>query len=287
MTQTYDRTSEDVGNIVALEHVNICVPDQRLATLFYITALGLTRDPYLVTGVTNMWVNAGRTQFHLPTGAAQQVRGRIGLVVPDHPALLKRLEAVGGDLAGTAFDFAVADDHIDIVCPWGNRLRCHQPAARFGRTGLGMAYVELDVDEGTAAGIVRFYEEFFGAPAALDGPAAVVAVGAGQSLVFRESTDPQPAYDGHHIQIYVADFSGPHSRLGARDLITEESDQHQYRFVDIVDPDTGATLYSLEHEVRSMTHPLYARPLVNRDPDRSNRSFAPGYEDRSWALPPG
>ena len=32
--------------------------------------LGLTRDPYLMTGVGNMWINVGRSQFHLPTGKA-------------------------------------------------------------------------------------------------------------------------------------------------------------------------------------------------------------------------
>ena len=45
MTTKFDRKVEDLGNVVALEHVNIRVPDQRIATLFYITGLGLTRDP--------------------------------------------------------------------------------------------------------------------------------------------------------------------------------------------------------------------------------------------------
>ena len=34
--KTYDRTIEDIGNVVALEHVNTRVPDQQLATLFYV-----------------------------------------------------------------------------------------------------------------------------------------------------------------------------------------------------------------------------------------------------------
>jgi hypothetical protein len=34
-----------------------------------------------------------------------------------------------------------------------------------------------------------------------------------------------------------------------------------------------------------MRHALYARPLVNRNPDQSNRSYAPGYEEASWSLP--
>jgi hydrogenase maturation factor len=34
MKQNYDRAVDDVGNIVSLEHVNVCVPDQGLATSF-------------------------------------------------------------------------------------------------------------------------------------------------------------------------------------------------------------------------------------------------------------
>jgi hypothetical protein len=36
-----------------------------------------------------------------------------------------------------------------------------------------------------------------------------------------------------------------------------------------------------------MRHPMYARPLVNRNPAQSNRSYAPGYEALSWSLPVG
>ena len=63
-----------------------------------------------------------------------------------------------------------------------------------------------------------------------------------------------------------------------RGLIVQESDQYQHRFLDIVDPDNGKPVFRLEHEVRSMTHPLYARPLVNRNPSQTNRNFAPGYD---------
>ena len=34
---------------------------------------------------------------------------------------------------------------------------------------------------------------------------------------------------------------------------------------------------ALEHEIRSMTHPLYLRPLVNRNPAETNRTYAPGH----------
>jgi hypothetical protein len=92
--KTYDRTAEDLGNIVALEHVNVTVPDQEKATLFYINGLGLTRDPYMMTGPANMWVNVGRQQFHLPTGKPQVVRGHVGVVVSDCDALPRRLGRV-------------------------------------------------------------------------------------------------------------------------------------------------------------------------------------------------
>ena len=80
----YDRDAHVVGNIVHLEHFNVVVDDQRLATLFYVTGIGGTRDPYLFTGLENMWVNFGRTQCHLPSRGSKPevVRGTVGFVVP-------------------------------------------------------------------------------------------------------------------------------------------------------------------------------------------------------------
>lgn len=285
----FDRSVENLGNIVGLEHVNVMVPDQITATLFYITGLGLTRDPYLVTGVLNMWVNAGRSQFHLPVGDAQVLRGRIGLVLPSLDALCARLDAVAGPLAGTRFGFKRGGKGkgkwVDATCPWGNRFRCHEPDARFGRAMLGVPYVEFDVPPGAAPGIARFYREIFAAPASVDGGVARIQAGIGQALVFRETDDALPDFDGHHIQIYVADFSGPHDRLRQRGLVSREDNQHQYRFRDIVDPDGGDLLFTIEHEVRSMTHPLYARPMLNRNPDQSNTRYAPDHEITPWAVP--
>jgi hypothetical protein len=283
MAKHYDRSAEDLGNIVALEHVNVQIEDQGLATLFYVSGLGLTRDPFMMTSTDNMWINVGRSQFHLPTGTAQRLRGRTGLVVPDRAALLKRLGNVAKALKGTEFEVIEHADHVEAVCPWGNRFRCHAPAPRFGRVNLGMPYVEFDVPVGAAAGIAAFYSELFGAAASVDksgnAPAARVPVGIGQELVFRETEDELPDYDGHHIQVYVADFSGPHRRLLERDLVSEESNQHQYRFENIIDLESRKPLFRIEHEVRSMRHPMYARPLLNRDPAQTNRNYAPGYDE--------
>ncbi|MGH7778558.1 MAG: hypothetical protein ACREQR_01855 [Candidatus Binataceae bacterium] len=282
MESRFDRTAEDLGNIVALEHVNITVPDQQKATTFYLGGLGLTRDPYLMTGGANMWVNVGRNQFHLPTNEPQVLRGHTGIVVPDREALVRRLERIRKRLEGTSFDFTVDEGFVEARCPWGNRIRCFAPNERFGRITLGIAYVEFDVPKGAAEGIARFYREVMDAKAAAseddDGGFARVEVGIGQHLMFRETGRALPSYDGHHIQIYVADFSAPHRKLLDRGLITEESDQHQYRFKDLADPESGTTLFTIEHEVRSMRHPLFMRPLVNRNPSQNNMNYAQGYD---------
>lgn len=268
----FNRATQDVGNIVEFGHVNLRVPDQQQAVIFYVTGLGLTRDPYLRTGIDNAWMNIGCCQFHLPTGPAQVLRGVTGLVMPDLDALMARLAGVQPLLRGTKFAFNRSDDGVDVTCPWGSRVRVHAPdAARFGAMTLGMPYVEIDTAQGTAEGIARFYTEVLNGIARTGEDAASrfvhITTGPAQSLVYRETTRELPPYDGHHVQISVADFSVVHRRLLDRGLITEESNASQYRFQDITDVDTGKVLCTLEHEVRSMRHPLFARVLVNRSAD--------------------
>src|SRR5438132_12604807 len=84
----YDRSTQDLGNIVNLGHVTVCISDQHLATYYYITGLGLTRDPFLNTCAVNMWANGGVRQFHLPTGQPSVLRCVTGLVVPEPAAWL-------------------------------------------------------------------------------------------------------------------------------------------------------------------------------------------------------
>jgi len=285
MATAFDRAAEDIGNLVHLEHVNVTQPDQRPTTLFYVYALGGTRDPYLMVELDNMWVNFGRTQMHLPSRDPQPqvLRGTIGFVVPDLDALKARLERVAPRLAGTKFEWHAAGDAVEATCPWGNRIRCHAPAPEFGEgIELGMAYVDFDVPAGSAAGIARFYTEVMGAPADLVERAgrtsARVAVGRSQALHFTETEAPLPPYDGHHIQVYIADFSGPYRKLRERGLVTLEPDAHEWRFQDIVDPASGERLFQVEHEVRSLRHPLYARPLVNRNPLLRNTNYRPGMD---------
>jgi len=267
----FNRSSQDVGNIVEFGHVNLRVPDQQQAIIFYVMGLGLTRDPYLRTGIDNAWINAGCCQFHLPTGPAQILRGVTGLVMPDIDALVARLAGVQSLLMGTKFAFSRSDESVDVTCPWGNRIRVHAPdAARFGAMTLGMPYVEIDTAPGTTKSIARFYTDILSAVTRTSddasGPVVHITTGPAQSLIYRETVRELLPYDGHHLQIAVADFSGVHGRLLERGLITEESNASQYRFQDITDLDTGRVLATIEHEVRSMLHPLFARALVNRSP---------------------
>ncbi len=262
MASAADLAGEDVGNIVALEHVNLTVEDQARAADFYCGALGLTRDPYVDFGARNLWVNVGSQQFHLPTAERSQVLGgSIGLVLPD-------LELVRRSLGA---DWVEADDgdRLTVRCPWGNRFHVEAPSEAYGSMRLGIPYVEVHVAPGAAEKIRRFYETILLAPvseASIDGdPAVEVRAGRFQRLRFREREGPLPGYDGHHIAIYLSTFSGPYGALQDLGLITRES-PHEYRFVDIVDPDTGAVVARLEHEVRSLHHALYGRPLVNRTP---------------------
>jgi hypothetical protein len=286
---TYDRAAEDLGNSVHLEHVNVNIPDQRIASLFYVAGLGLTRDPYLMNADDNMWINVGRSQFHLPTGHAQTLRGKTGIVISDRDALLQRLGAVKPKLADTQFGFTEHNDYVEARCPWGNRIRLHEPDPhRFGRITLGIPYVEFDVEPGTAEGIAKFYRHMLAVPATTieNGTVAKVEVGQSQHLYFRETDAPQPPFDSHHVQIYVVDFSGPYRRLGERGLVSKEDNRYQYRFKDIVDLDSGKHLFTIEHEVRSVRHPNYMRPLINRNPAQTARTYAPGHDQWNWSMGP-
>jgi hypothetical protein len=284
----YDRTTQTLGNIVHLEHYNCVIDDQRLATLFYIVGLGGTRDPYIFTGLENMWVNLGRTQVHLPSRGAKPrpevLRGTAGLVVPDLDALRKNLDFAGREMLRVVpertslFSWQDRGDTVEATCPWGNRIRCHAPSPEYPRTELGLVYVDFDVPPGTAEGIARFYSQVMNAPARAENGRTVVCIGRNQKLFFSEKTEKLPAYDGHHIQIYIADFSSGYAWLKQRALITMETDAHEWRFQWITDPQDGRKLFQIEHEVRSMKHPLFGRPLVNRNPELTNRAYVPGYD---------
>jgi hypothetical protein len=279
MQSTYDPSSEDVGSVMLMEHLNLEIDDQLMGTLFYIVGLGLTRDPYNTVGLENMHVNIGQSQMHLPTRGRQVLPGHITIVMPDLPALRERLEMIKPRLDGTRFEFHDEPDHVAVTCPWGNQFRIYEAGTRFGNMTLGVPYVEFLTRPGTAAGIARFYDRVMGAPGTVvteDGSTvAKVRVGRDQTFGFRETSDEIPPYDGYHVAVYTANFSGPFNFLRERGLVSEEPRNNQFRFKDIVDPETGEQVFTVEHEVRSLHHRQWGRTLVNRTPDPARRDPAP------------
>jgi len=283
----YDRAAESIGNIVHLEHFNCIIDDQRLAVLFYVVGLGGTRDPYIFPGMENIWLNFGRTQVHMPSRTVpprfEVLRGTAGFVVPNLDELAERLEYAGKEMqrvvgSSRNFSFKRKPDCIEATDPWGTRIRCHAPAPEYGRSELGLVYVDFDVPPGTAEGIARFYNEVMKAPAKFARSRTSVSIGKHQKLIFSETKQPLPEYDGHHVQVYIQDFSTPYEWLKARGLINMETDAHEWRFQWITDPQDGRRLFQIEHEVRSMKHPLFGRPLVNRNPAITNIGYIAGHD---------
>jgi len=109
------------------------------------------------------------------------------------------------------------------------------------------------------------------------GLAFLVLAGAADTVELKAETDAAIApYDGHHVAVYISNFSGPHAWLVEHGLLTEESNPYQYRFQVIADPEGGRRLSEIEHEVRCATHPMYMRPLVNRNAAQRQATYVRG-----------
>lgn len=147
----------------------------------------------------------------------------------------------------------------------------------------GIDYVEFHCPLQTAERIALFYDSVFDATTFVvdnDDGTKIAIVGFGhidengrsaQSMLFRESTEPTPLYDGHHVAIYVGDNKDDFElafknieQAGVVWINPRFSDKagnlngakkwKQFRFKDIVDLRTGAKIFQLEHEMRSLEH---------------------------------
>jgi hypothetical protein len=261
--------SPDTGAILHWEHVNLRVTDHRAATLFFVQGLGLTRDPYRMVGVRNMWVNVGTQQFHLPIGEPTAFPGEIGLVVPDVDEAERQLEAAGRELKETAFSVRRLDGELATTTPWGHRIRV-LPQSDDSRLPQRLAYVEFWVAPGTAERIGAFYREILQAPTEdrpIGGDRAVwVTVGTHQTFRFRERPDGGAVPNNNHVAVYVTRYRTIYAELARRGWLMEEDRGEQFRVCRISDPASGDELFVFEHEVRSLHHPDFLRPLVNRVP---------------------
>ena len=210
------------------------------------------------------------------------LRGTVGFVVPSLAELKKRLEFAGAEMkrvvpeAKTKFSWQEKDGVIEATCPWGNRVRCHAPRRNSATPSSAWSTWTSTCHRGppTASRALQGSHERTGE--GWKGGRATVGIGRNQYLYFTETTKPLPEYDNHHIQIYIADFGSPYHWLKERDLITMETDADEWRFQWIVDPRDARKLFQIEHEMRSMKHRLFNRPLVNRNHGITNMTYVPG-----------
>lgn len=262
----------------------------------------------ILEGSKTVWANCGASQFHLPFGeTAQVIPGQIGLRYDSLDALRDRLD--DDSLKDCYASSEVLDNgSIKIVDVYGNVFYCRQGTSppsslkqplvskkdtdEFGDVALkygcdesecrGIDYVEINCPTGTAEKIALFYDSVLDATTSLvehDGKnIAIIAFGdvnadgrASQSLLFRETNEPLPPYDGHHLAMYVgesrqdfeqafqnADMAGiiwVNPRFSDKASTLQGAKQwKQFRFKDIVDMETGKTIMELEHEMRSIEH---------------------------------
>jgi catechol 2,3-dioxygenase-like lactoylglutathione lyase family enzyme len=220
--------------------------------------------------------------------------------------------AMGVDFR-TGHEYIKLVDHYDNVfyCRAGGSVvdfRWQQPfirasetnawdnvATRFGMDETdcrGLDYIEFKCPRGTAEKIALFYDSVLDATTSVitddEGhnptQVAIIAFGhiqangkADQSLIFRETDETLPPYDGHHVAMYIgenaADFDQAFKNAKLANVVwvnprfsdkadTLEGARHwkQFRFKNIVDMETGETIFELEHEMRSIEHEAWPGP---------------------------
>jgi len=262
--------NREIGSITHFEHVNFRVPDHRLATLFFIEGLGFTRDPTRMVSVRNMWVNAGQQQFHLPLGEAAPFAGEVGVTVPSLRETEQRLAGIARELRETKFSVRRDGETLEAISPWGHRIRVHQQGPQSGRLPQAVPYVRFQVPSGSATGIATFYAEIFSAPVTVRGRAgrkqAKVTVGINQHFHFDETPGLVLPEHPNHVAVYVTAYRSIYDRMRRARLLMAPDRDDQFRFAKLADPESGAVLFEFEHEVRSLHHPDYFKPLANRVP---------------------
>ena len=284
-TKTIQREKlPEVGGILHFEHINFEVLEHDSATVFFMNGLGLTRDPFRRADETNMGVNIGMQQFHLPRrgNVTPPFDGEVGLVIPDRAKTRFRLERLAerGKFDGTPFRIKAGKHSDVVVSPYGFRLRLHQAGTIPFPKPLGLAYMDFMVAPGKANGIAQFYRELFKAPVEVtkmgQDKTAIVTVGPHQTLRFRERKNANHNLYSHHIAVYVSNYNEIRDRVVAQGSLDGEGRGQVFFFGEIFNPRTGKKIIDFNHEVRSVYHPEFMRPLVNRWP-----IVAEPYQDQS------
>ncbi len=100
-------------------------------------------------------------QFHISKGPeAQRTPLPVKLVLPDHSALVQRLELIALHLEDTEFAFEQTKGSVMVTDPFGQQFEVLAPSDddTFSR---GIKDIMLPCAPGTAAAIGAFYEEVY------------------------------------------------------------------------------------------------------------------------------
>ena len=275
----------EVGGIVHLEHFNHEVAEHDAATTFFIHGLGFTREPYQRTDTTNMGVNIGLEQFHLPRTGRETppFYGEIGIVHPDLAFVRARLARIEADglLAGTKYAL-LEDSKRDLVVrsPHGIRIRLIQSGTvPFGQP-IGITQVDIPVAAGKAAGIADFFRGVMGAPVqetTVDGEtAAVVTYGPFQTVRFRERAMEDYGLYRFHLAYYVTGYNAVRARVIELGLADPDDGARQTLFFPKIFHDTsGEPVLDFIQEIRSLHHPDFMKPYTNRWPGVADQTVMP------------
>eukprot|EP01004_Peranema_trichophorum_P006879 NODE_5679_length_983_cov_43.674419_g5100_i0.p1 GENE.NODE_5679_length_983_cov_43.674419_g5100_i0~~NODE_5679_length_983_cov_43.674419_g5100_i0.p1 ORF type:complete len:281 (+),score=36.28 NODE_5679_length_983_cov_43.674419_g5100_i0:105-845(+) len=182
------------------------------------------------------------------------------------------------------------DPCIKVIGPCGNTFLIYEQSTIYPScSGFGMPFLELICESCTLPHIESFYRDILEAKVSRSSltcnngqvNAVIVCVGPGQCFIFRQVTSGEKLipYDGYHVCIYVADFTNTLLRAKKAGLLyanemnadkAQDLDEamkwKQFRTLDL----RGFTYFEkcmkIEHEIRSMTHTSFMRPLINRTP---------------------
>jgi len=292
---SFNFQSQDIGSIVCLEHINLAQPDQMTAMVFYVEGLGLTRDPYAPENTSTMWINIGNQQIHVPKYPTPQIMaGHIGIITPSIPSLLQRLQRIQDHelMKGTKFSWTAKDKFkkdlvppgynnkvVHVTCPYGNKFRIYEHSKDIGHHQLSVYYVLHYISSKHSKTVGQFYQKYFDVPVTFvpSEKTVHITVGPWQRLIFVENEKWSNAdYTNYHVAFYVSGFAQTYKKFHADNLLFTQhrfADRcetlenalswKQFRTKNILD-ENKEVLISFEHEVRSLHHPSFKRPLVNR-----------------------
>ena len=84
----------------------------------------------------------------------------VKLVLPDHAALVQRLELVASHLQGTQFAFEQTESRVMVTDPFGQQFEVLAPSDD-DTISRGIKDIVLPCAPGTAGAIGAFYEKFY------------------------------------------------------------------------------------------------------------------------------